>query len=75
MTAPTSAQDTPATHPIVMAYQRPVLTVRGMAAAHLSRFQDCWNDLAPADRERFASWLNSLLIEAVVPDLPPARGR
>ena len=63
------------TMPIVAAYQRPVLTPRGTAAAHLSRFQDCWNDLEPADREWFASWLNELLIEAVVPDLPPAPGR
>ena len=52
---------------------RSALTQRGRAAAHLSRFQDCWNDLGPDDRAWFASWLNSLLIEAVVPGVEPTR--
>ena len=43
-----------------------VVTPRGRAAARLSEFQDCWNELEPADREWFASWLNSLLIDAVL---------
>ena len=68
-------ESTPPTLPIVAAYHGPALTPRGTAAAHLSRFQDCCDDLDPADRAWFASWLNDLLIEAVVPDLPPARGR
>ncbi len=66
MPAPTVAQDTPAARPIVTAWQRPALTARGAAAAHLSRFQDQWNDLEPADRQWFAAWLNQLLIEAVI---------
>ena len=44
------------------------LTPRGTAAAHLSRFQDAWNDLEVADRQWFAAWLNELLIDAVLPE-------
>ncbi len=64
------AQDTPATLPIVAAYQRPVLTARGLAAAHLSRFQDQWNDLEPADRRWFAPWLTELLVDACLEPAP-----
>ncbi len=53
---------------IIEPYQRPALTPRGTAAAHLSRFQDAWAELTAEDRAWFASWLNELLIDAVVPE-------
>ena len=53
---------------IVPAWAPPVLTDRGRAAARLSEFQDCWNDLTAEDGAWFASWLNSLLIDAVLPE-------
>ncbi len=40
------------------------LTARGIAAARLSDFQDCWDDLTHADREWFAEWLTELLVGA-----------
>ena len=63
-----AAQSTPATLAIVEPYQRPALTPRGTAAAHLSRFQDQWEQLTVADRQWFAAWLNTLLIDAVLPE-------
>ena len=48
------------------------LTARGRAACRLSEFQDCWNNLEPADRQWFAAWLNALLIDAVLADVAPA---
>ncbi len=68
-----TVESTPASLPIAEPWQRPALTPRGVAAAHLSRFQDAWDDLSPADRAWFAHWLTELLVEAAVPDLPPAR--
>ncbi len=65
-----TAQDTPATLPIVAVWQRPALTARGMAAAHLSRFQDQWNDLTTEDRQWFAQWLRDLLIDACLEPAP-----
>ena len=40
------------------------LTPRGIAAAHLSRFQDVWSELTPEDRAWFAHWLTELLVDA-----------
>ena len=54
-------------------YQRPALTPRGVAACRLSEFQDCWAELAPADRAWFAEDLRALLVEAVVPGVEPTR--
>ena len=63
-----AAQSTPATLAIVQPYQRPVLTARGHAAAHLSRFQDEWDRLEARDRAWFADWLRDLLVDAVLPE-------
>ncbi len=52
----------------VPAWSPPVLTDRGRAAARLSAFQDCWNDLNVEDRAWFADELNQLLIDAVCPE-------
>ena len=41
-----------------------VLTPRGTAAAHLSRFQDTWAELTAEDRAWFARWLTELLVDA-----------
>ena len=51
---------------IVPGWALPVVTPRGRAAARLSEFQDCWNELDQADRQWFAEWLNGLLIDAVL---------
>ena len=56
----------PAALAIVEPYQRPALTPRGTAAARLSAFQDCWDQLAAADRAWFAEWLRDLLVDAVM---------
>ncbi len=68
-----TAQDTPATLPVAEPYQRPALTPRGVAAAHLSRFQDAWDELAAEDRAWFAEDLRDLLVEAVMPGVEPSR--
>ncbi len=41
-----------------------VLTPRGQAAAHLSRFEDTWKELTAEDRQWFAQWLADLLVDA-----------
>ena len=41
-----------------------VLTPRGTAAAHLSRFEDTWKELAADDRAFFGQWLADLLVQA-----------
>ncbi len=61
----TATETVPATLAIAEPYQRPALTPRGTAAAHLSRFQDVWAELDQADRAWFAHWLNELLVDAV----------
>ncbi len=66
-----TAQHTPATLPIVEAYQRPALTPRGAAAAHLSAFQDAWSELSAEDRGWFAHWLTDLLVDACVEEPAP----
>ncbi len=63
------------TMPVAEPWQRPALTARGQAAAHLSRFQDQWNDLSDGDRQWFAEWLRDLFADAVCPELPPAPSR
>ena len=40
------------------------LTPRGVAAAHLSRFQDQWDQLDARDRQWFAEWLTALLVDS-----------
>ncbi len=67
-----TVESTPATLPIVAAYQRPVLTARGVAAAHLSRFQDQWDRLTLEDRRWFAHWLTELLVDACLEPAPRA---
>ncbi len=49
---------------IVPGWAPPVVTARGRAAVHRSDFQDCWNNLTHADREWFAEWLTTLLVDA-----------
>ena len=51
---------------IVPAWAPVALTPRGTAAAHLSRFQDEWDQLDARDREWFAEWLRELLVDAVL---------
>ena len=58
----------PATLTIVEPYQRPALTARGTAAAHLSRFQDVWAELTAEDRQWFAEDLRDLLVDACLPE-------
>ncbi len=51
---------------IVPGWEPAALTPRGTAAARLGAFQDVWGELDQADRAWFASWLNDLLIDAVL---------
>ncbi len=55
---------------IVEPYQRPVLTLRGVAAARLGEFQDVWDELTLADRSWFANWLTELLVDACLEPAP-----
>jgi len=47
------------------------VTARGVAACHLSRFQDVWAGLSPADRAYFAETLAELLVDAASAEMAP----
>ena len=68
MTAPTVAQDTPASLAIAEPYQRPAITARGATYLRLAEFRDLWAGLGPEDRAYFTEDLRDLLSDAGLPE-------
>ena len=56
---------------VVTAYQRPVLTARGLAVVHAIRLQEAVRELDAADRAYVAPLVADILVD-VATDIPPA---